>query len=237
MRSRVAPGAYPDMLKHCESAVEDFMRWVTLMFCATLAPPLAAQEGERPANWRVRFDRADAQDADLRFVTMTPGWHITTGPAGIFYDPHRTAEGNFRVESEIFFLDPGRRQREAYGVVFGGRDLSSDDLAYVYFLIRNDGRYLIKRRAGSETANITTWTEHSAIVRAFQQSYRIIDRVGAETNALVVDPTEIMNGESELFADHVHTTPAGSEELASIVAAALAAAEAPFQVPTQPQVR
>jgi hypothetical protein len=79
--------------------------------------------------------------------------------------------------------------------------------------------------------------EHSAIVRAFQQSYRIIDRVGAETGTLVVDPTEEMNGRSELFSDHAHTTPAGSEELASIVAAALAAAAAPFEAPTQPRIR
>ena len=79
--------------------------------------------------------------------------------------------------------------------------------------------------------------EHSAIVRAFQQSYRIIDRVGEETGALVVDPTDVMNGRSELFSDHVHTTPAGSEELASIIAAALAAAKAPFEAQTQPQFR
>ncbi|MFT4581546.1 MAG: lysophospholipase L1-like esterase [Gammaproteobacteria bacterium] len=64
--------------------------------------------------------------------------------------------------------------------------------------------------------------EHAAIVRAFQHSYRIIEETAKHTGALVVDPTEITNGKSELFSDHVHTTPAGSEKLAAIVAAAVA---------------
>ncbi len=91
-------------------------------FVAILLPLcLSAQEQERPQDWTVRFDRADAKDSALFFVTMTPGWHITTGPAGILYDPSRTATGTFRVESEIFLFDPGDRHREAFGVFFGGR--------------------------------------------------------------------------------------------------------------------
>ena len=141
------------------------MKTSTLLLCVALAGPLTAQEGERPADWRVRFDQANAQESDLEFVTMESGWHITTGPSGIFYDPARTAEGNFRFEGEIFLFDPGRRQREAFGLFFGGQNLDADSQAYVYFLIRNDGRYLIKRRAGSATEDITPWTEHAAIVR------------------------------------------------------------------------
>lgn len=132
---------------------------------AVLAPPLAAQEGERPAGWEVRFDRANANPADLKFIVMEPGWHITTGPAAIFYDPSLSASGQYRVETEIFLFDPGRRQREAYGVFIGGSDLNGENQAYLYFLIRNDGSYLIKRRQGNDTPTIVPWTPHSAIVR------------------------------------------------------------------------
>jgi len=100
-------------------------------------------------------------------------------------------------------------------------------------LVTSDNSREDRKRIGYQYQSL----EHSAIERAFQHSYRIIDRVGAEAGALVVDPTEVMNGRSELFADHVHTTPAGSEELASIVAAALTAVEAPFEAPTQPRIR
>jgi hypothetical protein len=33
----------------------------------------------------------------------------------------------------------------------------------VYFLIRGDGRYLVKLRTGSQTENVIPWTAHEAI--------------------------------------------------------------------------
>lgn len=60
--------------------------------------------------------------------------------------------------------------------------------------------------------------DHGAIVSAFDQTYRIINEIGAHSGALVIDVAHRMNGRSELFADHVHTTQAGSKELARIVA-------------------
>ena len=97
-------------------------------FVAILLPLcLSAQEQERPQDRTVRFDRADAKDSAPVFVTMTPGWHVTTGPAAILYDPSHTATGTFRMESEIFLFDPGDRHREAFGVFFGGRIWTSRD--------------------------------------------------------------------------------------------------------------
>jgi hypothetical protein len=93
---------------------------------------------------------------------MPPGWHVTSGPAGILYDPSRTAEGEYRLSAEIF-LFPGER-REGFGVFFGGRELSGPDQAYTYFLIRKDGRFLVKTRSGAETAVVVPWTEHAAIL-------------------------------------------------------------------------
>jgi len=60
-----------------------------------------------------------------------------------------------------------------------------------------------------------------AIVRAFSQTYDIIRDIGARTDTQVIDVASTMNGRSTLFADHVHTTPAGSRELARLVADAL----------------
>lgn len=127
-----------------------------------LTAPLSAQELERPPDWKVRFDRP-APDSAVYFVSMPPGWHITTGPAGILYDPSVTAKGEYRVRSEIF-LFPGQR-REGFGIFIGGENLDGVSQSYLYFLIRGDGRYLIKHRAGSETHVIVPWTAHEAIVK------------------------------------------------------------------------
>lgn len=128
-----------------------------------LAPKAPAQELERPDDWKVRLDRAGASESDLYFVAMPPGWHITTGPAGIFYDPARTATGTYRLSAEVH-LFPGERL-EGVGVFFGGRQLDGPDQAYTYFLIRKDGRFLVKTRHGGETEVVVPWTEHAAIVR------------------------------------------------------------------------
>ena len=125
-----------------------------------------------PADWNVRFDRPDPEitigdhvdSADVFFVNMTPGWHITSGPSGIYYHPNSTAEGNYTATVEVFLFDPGER-REAFGMIIGGSNLDQADQTYDYFLIRNSGEYLIKRRTGEETSLIQDWTASEAVVQ------------------------------------------------------------------------
>ncbi len=129
------------------------------------------EEMERPTGWIVRMDRPDSsavvgstEDADIFFVNMTPGWHITTRRSAIFYHPASTAKGNYTAEAGIYLFDPGDHQREAYGLFFGGTDLDSDSSAYGYFLLRNTGEFLIKRRDGRETVVVQGWTHSDAIL-------------------------------------------------------------------------
>ena len=62
------------------------------------------------------------------------------------------------------------------------KDLSSEDITYSYFLIRNGGEFIAKRREGSDAPAGIPWTPNSAIM-----SYE--DRGDAETakNVLVVE--------------------------------------------------
>lgn len=174
------------------------------------ALPLSAQDLQRPADWKVRFDRAGSTEADLEmFVEMPPGWHITTGPAAIFWHPDVTAEGDFKVETEIFLFDPGRR-REAFGLFFGGRDLEGEGQRYSYFLIRNGGEYIIKRREGTEAPTVRPWTAHPSILsfadRGEDVSVRNVLTVACEgaTCAFSVNGDEVTTvPRAELFTDGV----------------------------------
>ncbi len=131
--------------------------------CLCAAPlPALQEELPFPEGWRVRFDREAAKMEDLRFVEMSPGMHVTTGPAMIAYHPDSTAAGAFRIESETFLFDPKGR-REAFGFFVGGADLEGEDQRYVYFLIRDGGEFLVKTRDGALTREIHPWTAHSAI--------------------------------------------------------------------------
>ncbi len=125
-----------------------------------------------PPFWNVRLDQPDPavsigandKEDDIYFVSMTPGWHITTGPSGIFYHPASTAAGAFTARATIHLFDPGDRN-EAFGLFVGGQDLEGANQTYDYFLIRNSGEYLIKRRIGGETQLVQDWTGSPAIQR------------------------------------------------------------------------
>lgn len=129
------------------------------------AAPVLTQEPDLglPGQWKIRTDQTGAEaTADLRFVEMPPGWHVTTGPAGILWDPGSRAENRFRVEMEVYLFDPGPR-REAFGLFVGGRDLEGADQQYVYFLIREGGQFLVKVRDGARTRTIHDWTATPAV--------------------------------------------------------------------------
>lgn len=126
---------------------------------------------EVPEGWEVRLDRpsedvvigSKPDSSDIYFVNMTPGWHITTGPAGIYYHPANTASGSFTIQTELHLFNPGERNREAFGLFWGGQNLQDEDQAYYYFLIRNTGEFLIKKRKGEETELIQNWSASDAI--------------------------------------------------------------------------
>lgn len=153
------------------------------VLAAVLAAPASGQDFQRPDDWQVRFDQPDASEDQLEmFVSMPPGWHVTSGPAAIYWDPGNEASGSYRVEMEVFLFDPGER-REAFGVFIGGRDLDGPEQAYAYFLIRNGGQFIVKERAGTEAPTIEPWTSHEAIL-----SYA--DR-GEDTSVLNVLAVEV----------------------------------------------
>lgn len=169
----------------------------TLVFLALLAAPLHAQDLQRPDGWQARFDRAGSTEADMEmWVDMPPGWHITTGPAGIFWHPDLTASGTFRAEMEVFLFDPAGR-REAFGIFFGGGDLQGNAQAYTYFLLRDGGQFIVKRRQGTDTPTLVEWTPHPAVRsyadRGDDASVKNVLTVeaGAETVRLLVNGQEV----------------------------------------------
>ncbi len=137
--------------------------FVAVLGLTALAASGAAQDFARPEGWHVRFDRPGATEADLEmFVEMPPGWHVTSGPAAIYWGPDMEASGDFRAEMEVFLFDPQGR-REAFGIFLGGKNLEGDDIEYTYFLIRDGGQFIVKRRVGPDAPTLIPWTSHEAI--------------------------------------------------------------------------
>lgn len=137
----------------------------SLLALVAAVPAAAQQTGTPAANWHTRFDRAGAPDSSLQIVPMGGGFHFTSNArgAGVAWQPSQTAHGNFTAELDAT-LEPTEHQ-EGYGLILGGRDLDGPSQAYLYFLVRRDGQFLIKHRAGDATDNILAWTPSDAIVK------------------------------------------------------------------------
>lgn len=191
------------------------MRYLTVLAAAlAAAAPLAAQTARpgRPAEFRIRYDRANAVDSLLSFVTMSPGWHVTSGRyAAILYNPAQAAAGRFRAEATIH-LFPREGHAEGVGLIVGGQDLEGPLQRYVYFLIRRDGQFLIKRRSGDQTSDVAPWTAHTAIV-----PQPATDSTGASVrNVLAV---EVGDQDVAFFVNgqRVHAMPRAGASLDGIV--------------------
>jgi hypothetical protein len=143
-------------------------------------PDIKAGGGALPAGWMGRTDRPAAKIEDAKFVTMGPGFHVTSGPAAIYWRDANTMSGPFTATA-TFTQTKAPMHPEAYGIFFLGKSLQGADQSYAYFLVRGDGKVMVKHRAGSEVHTIMDWTDNAAVHKQ--------DADGKATNTLTVDAT------------------------------------------------
>lgn len=131
---------------------------------AIFAVPLAAQA---PDGWRVRIDRSQSAEdpddrPDLKFVAMGKGFHATGGPAGTFWHPANTATGDYTAKATFNLIRPSAHVNY-YGLIVGGGNLEGAGQNYIYFVVAQNGTYLIRHRAGDQVHDVQARTPHTAI--------------------------------------------------------------------------
>ena len=145
-----------------------------------IAAPLTAQA---PAGLQLRLDHSiSAEDPDdVPNVSVTrsgDGFQVRTGPAVTAWNSDDTAMGTYTLSGTFTLLEASGHVNY-YGLVYGGRELEGSGQSYLYFLVAQDGTYLVKHRAGNETTHdIQGRTTHSAVVA--------MDANGRSVNALEV---------------------------------------------------
>jgi hypothetical protein len=157
------------------------IRRISLAALALLvAAPLAAQA---PTGLKLRLDFSmnaeDPDDVPNVSVTSTGGgFQVRTGPAVTAWNSDDTAMGTYTLSGTFTLLEASGHVNY-YGLVYGGRELEGSGQSYLYFLVAQDGTYLVKHRAGNETTHdIQGRTTHSAVVA--------MDANGRSVNALEV---------------------------------------------------
>jgi len=159
--------------------------------------------GQSPKGWKMRVDRStSASDPDaageIKFVTSGSGFHATNPQAAVFWNPSNVATGSYTLKGTFTLLKPSGHNNY-YGLVFGGSDLEGAQQSYLYFVIGQNGSWLIKRRDGdAKTDNITPRTPSDLVKKP--------DESGKSTNTL-----EVRVGADKIdYAVNgtvVHTTP------------------------------
>jgi hypothetical protein len=176
-------------------------RYLSAAVIALLAvAPLVAQA---PAGWKLRADRStSASDPDaagtIKFVTMGNGFHATNPQAAVYWNPANTATGAYTVKGTFTLMKPSGHTNY-YGLAFGGSDLEGPNQNSLYFLVAQDGTWLVKRREGDAATK-------DVAAKAASDAVKKPDATGKSTNALEVrvgaDKIDyVVNGTT------VHTTP------------------------------
>ncbi len=170
-----------------------------ILLALVAGAPLAAQA---PKGWMLRGDRSSsATDPDapgqIKIATMGSGLHMTNPQAAVFWNPTNTTTGTYTVKGTFTLVKPSGHTNY-YGLVFGGSALEGAQQSYLYFMVAQDGTWMVKRRDG----NMST----QDIARAPNSAVKQPDATGKSTNALEVrvlaDKIDyLVNGTT------VHSTP------------------------------
>ena len=148
-----------------------------VMLTVLVATPLA----QAPEGWQVRIDRstsaADPDDVpNVKVAAVGKGFRVTGGPAGTYWNAANRAKGNFTARGTFRLMKPSGHTNY-YGLIFGGDALDGASQRYIYFLVAQDGTFIIRQRTGEKVQDVT---------RMVHQAVRQPGADGTSTNALEV---------------------------------------------------
>jgi hypothetical protein len=130
----------------------------------------------------MRVDRSTAASdpdapGDIKFVTSGSGYHATNPQAAVYWNPANTVSGNYTLKGTFTLMKPSGHNNY-YGLVFGGSGLEGPQQSYLYFVVAQNGSWLIKKRDGEATSTVSPKTPNDAVKKPGDD--------GKSTNALEV---------------------------------------------------
>lgn len=168
------------------------------LVAVTLALAVAPLIAQSPAGWKMRVDRsASASDPDaagnIKFVTEGSGFHCTNPQAAVYWNPANTASGSYTLKGTFTLMKPSGHTNY-YGLVFGGSALEGAEQSYLYFVVAQNGTWLIKSRNGDATPTVSPKTPADVVKKPDDtgKSTNVLEvRVGADKVDFVVNGTVV----------------------------------------------
>lgn len=152
---------------------------VTAVFAIVLSSAaVSAQDADRSvagggikaAGWQGKVDAAAMKQGktinDSKFVQEGNNLRLSIGPAAIYWNPEKTAKGDYTVKATFTESKVTANHPHPYGVFIGGSNLDSDQQNLMYCVAYGDGTFLVRQFTGSTVTTVGKRQPHEAVKKA-----------------------------------------------------------------------
>lgn len=164
---------------------------VAVLLVSTVAAPRARQDdadrkvaggGVTVKGWQGRVDAGNRQGLTIKDSKLAPegsGFRLTTGPAGLYWNPANVGKGDYTVKAT--FTEPKQTYNHAhpFGIFIGGSQLDTDKPTALYCVAYRNGNYLVRMFSGGSVVQVSGKpAPHDAVRKAAGPEAEVAQEVG-----------------------------------------------------------
>ena len=131
--------------------------------------------------WQGKADTGNRQGLtvnDSKFAAEGAGFRITTGPAGIYWNPSNTAKGDYTVKATFKEAKQSYSHPHPFGVFIAGKALDSDAPNYLYCVAYRNGNFIVNQFVDGKVTQLVKRTPHDAVDKATGPDDDVTQEVG-----------------------------------------------------------
>jgi hypothetical protein len=131
--------------------------------------------------WQGKVDANNKQGLtinDSKFAAEGGGFRITTGGAGVYWNPANTGKGDFTVKATFKEAKQTYNHPHPFGVFIAGKALDTDQPSYLYCVAYRDGNYLVRQFTGGTVTTIAKRAPSDAVDKATGPEDDVTQEVG-----------------------------------------------------------
>jgi hypothetical protein len=177
-----------------------------------VTPSAAAQEqqdadrkvsgGVTAKGWTGKEDAGNKQGLtvnDSKFADEGKGFRLSTGPAGLYWNPANVAKGDYTVSATFSEAEQTYNHPHPFGVFIGGSDLGSATPSAMYCAAYRNGNYIIRMFSGGKRVDIVGRPlAHEAVKKAETPKSPVVQEVGwtvkGDAVSCVINGTAVWTG-------------------------------------------
>ena len=131
--------------------------------------------------WQGKADANNRQGLtvnDSRFAAEGNGFRVTTGPAGIYWNPSNAAKGDYTVKATFKEAKQGYSHPHPFGLFIAGKNLDTDAPSYLYCVAYRNGNFIVNQFVDGKVTQLVKRTPHEAVDKATGPEDDVTQEVG-----------------------------------------------------------